>query len=485
MSFQKQLSKRTMVAEQRRRSTETLSSQNVGLSESKIHGRRRLQRQSNSCPRRPFPVDVVFFSVAVLLVIAYGVLSSAVVSVTEEQDHQTHERVLYQVIADTEILFDTAVPKALLPQRPRTVGYYFGDGFIGTERLDPNTVRLYDSRGVPDISARAIRKQKELLDSEDYLRGRADPFEVDDCVAQHEWQTSYYPTCNNVLEQDMTNAWQNSTAYGEHLSFLAHGYFRDVWSMKDSLDEVIVMKTLRFRHDYTERNFDRHRRDALAMERLTGQLYILDIYSFCGNTGLFEFASGGSLENSIYYRADDEEQWSPEEKLMVAHQVASGINAVHHFEKDGIPAIAHTDITGTQCRFLAWNKKTNKACGYTVGSNPGVFRSPEEYDYDVQTEKVDVYSVGNLFYGLLTGMFPFEIEKLSSKEVKRAVRRGKRPKIDGSYKNSTNPYTQALVKSISMCWIQDPEVRVSAAKLLEFITSELTRLKANSKKKSQ
>eukprot|EP00980_Cylindrotheca_fusiformis_P000594 scaffold154_cov129-Cylindrotheca_fusiformis.AAC.11 len=475
-----------MVAEQRRRSTETLPSQNVRSGESKIHGRRRLPRQSNSCPRRPFPVDVVFFSVAVLLVIAYGVFASVVVSVAEERGRQSYERVLYQVIADTEVHFDTTVPKALLPQRPRTVGYYFGDSFIGTERLDPNTVRLYDSRGVPDTSARAIRKQKELLDSKDYRRARATPLEVGDCVAQHAWQTSYYPSCNNVMEQDMTNVWQNSTAYGEHLSFLAHGYFRDVWSMQDPLNEVIVMKTLRYEHDYTERNFDRHRRDAVAMERLTSQLSILDIYAFCGNTGLFEFASGGSLEKSIYYTStDDEEQWSPEEKLMVAHQVASGINAVHHFEKDGIPAIAHTDIAGTQCRFLAWNKKTNEPCGFEVGSNAGVFRSPEEYDYDEETEKVDVYSVGNLFYGLLTGMFPFEIEKLSSKEVKQAVRRGERPNIDESYKNSTNPYTQALVKSISMCWIQDPEDRVSAAKLLEFITSELTRLKANSKEKSQ
>ena len=73
-------------------------------------------------------------------------------------------------------------------------------------------------------------------------------------------------------------------------------------------------------------------------------------------------------------------------------------------------------------------------------------------------------------------MFPFEIEKLKSKEVGRTVRKGGRPKINETYMNSTDPYTQVLLKCISMCWVQDPDDRISAAKLLEFITMELKRL---------
>ena len=59
------------------------------------------------------------------------------------------------------------------------------------------------------------------------------------------------------------------------------------------------MKSLRYEHDYSERNFDRHRRDALAAERLTRSQYITDIYSYCANSGLFEFASEGSLTDAF------------------------------------------------------------------------------------------------------------------------------------------------------------------------------------------
>lgn len=334
-------------------------------------------------------MDVLFFSLAILLIFYYGGVSNALTSIPENEDYQSYERVLYQVIPETEIRFDAIVPETFLPQRPRSIGYYFGESFIGAETLDPNTIRLYDSRGMPDTSARDLRKQKELLDSRDYRHGRATPLEKGDCTAQHEWQKSFYPTCNYVMEQDISNLWQNSTAQDGYVTYLANGYWRDVWTVTDELEEKTVLKTIRYEHDYTPRNYDRHRRDAVAMERLTSSLYILDIYAFCGNSGLFEFASGGSLEDNAYFGTDAE--WTPKEKLMVAHQVASGIDAVHHFEKNGIPAIAHTDISPSQyvyvekdrifklndfnrCRFLPWDTKTNEACTFTVGSNPGVVR---------------------------------------------------------------------------------------------------------------
>ena len=165
--------------------------------------------------------------------------------------------------------------------------------------------------------------------------------------------------------------------------------------------------------------------------------------------------------------------------------------AVHNYPKVGVAAIAHTDITPSQfvyvtseqifklndfnrCRFLRWNKEKDEACTYDVGNNPGTFRSPEEYNYEHQTEKVDMYSIGNTLYGLLTGKYPFE--DLKDKEARRKIRKGERPPIDEKYSNSTNAYTQALVKSISMCWVQEPKERASAGELLAFIDSELKRL---------
>ena len=42
-----------------------------------------------------------------------------------------------------------------------------------------------------------------------------------------------------------------------------------------------------------------------------------------------------------------------------------------------------------------------KPCGFTVDSNPSVYRSPEEYSYKEETEKIDIFSMGNIFYTLL------------------------------------------------------------------------------------
>lgn len=109
-----------------------------------------------------------------------------------------------------------------------------------------------------------------------------------------------------------------------------------------------------------------------------------------------------------------------------------------------------------------------------MGNNPGNLRSPEEYAYKPQTEKVDVYSFGNVLYGVLTGKEPFEKEK--SKKTQSLIKKGERPDIPSSYRNSTDPFDQSMIKAIEMCWIQDPKDRASAREVQKFLLSELQRL---------
>jgi serine/threonine protein kinase len=154
---------------------------------------------------------------------------------------------------------------------------------------------------------------------------------------------------------------------------------------------------MRYEHEYEERNYDRHRRDAVAAERLAGSPYVMDIYGFCGNSGIFEFADGGSLYDSIWY-SDDDNKWGPSERLIVAYQVITGLADFHNWDKEGVPAIAHTDITPSQfvyvgetgmyklndfnrCRFIRWNQKEDKACTYQVGNNPGTVRASLSITY--------------------------------------------------------------------------------------------------------
>eukprot|EP00537_Pseudo-nitzschia_pungens_P003235 CAMPEP_0172359682 /NCGR_PEP_ID=MMETSP1060-20121228/3873_1 /TAXON_ID=37318 /ORGANISM="Pseudo-nitzschia pungens, Strain cf. cingulata" /LENGTH=379 /DNA_ID=CAMNT_0013081459 /DNA_START=369 /DNA_END=1508 /DNA_ORIENTATION=- len=366
------------------------------------------------------------------------------------------------------------------------------------------------------------KRQKELLDSEDYNEGMADTMEDmgEDCVAQYDWQETSIYTCNLLMEVDMTNLDRIPMFHDDHYNnkhslpvasssmhsysrLISNGYWRDVWTVENLLpnktnasEQTIILKTMRYEHDYVPRNYDRHRRDAVAMERLSSSTFIMDIYAACGNSGLFEYAAGGSLEDSVffnYHRKGNLEQapWTPQEKLVVAYQTASGVADLHNFAKEGVPAVAHTDVGTPQyvyveeaevyklndfnrARFLAKNSKTDEICTYEVGNNPGTYRSPEEYAYKPQTEKVDIYSLGNVLYAVLTGKDPFEEEK--EKKVKELIKSGKRPEIDSEYRDSNDPFDLAMIKAIEMCWIQDPEKRASAREVQNFIVSELQRL---------
>jgi hypothetical protein len=350
---------------------------------------------------------------------------------------------------------------------PRVIGYYFGssssESFLGVETIDPNVVRLYRygsqlSQGASsssstimtttDVTPDDAKRQFHVLeDSQEYGRGRADVFEKrgDDCVAQYEWQTSSRPSCNLLLEQDMTSSSSSSSSSSsfrpppppvmgdpstqqqqtqqkeeeeeEPIRWIANGYWRDVWEVStppllekgggDGNGDKVVLKTMRYEHEFEERNYDRHRRDAVATERLTSSKNVLGIWGYCGNSGLFEYADGGSVLDFLWHNNNNNNNnnnrgslssslssLSPQSRLVVAHQLASGLAAVHNIDKEGVPSIAHTDISPGQfvyvnkdrlfklndfnrCRFIRRNEKTGQLCPYHVGNNPGTVSESE------------------------------------------------------------------------------------------------------------
>ena len=101
-------------------------------------------------------------------------------------------------------------------------------------------------------------------------------------------------------------------------------------------------------------------------------------------------------------------------------------------------------------------------------------RSPEEYAYDRETEKIDVYSLGNIFFGLLTGKELFyDEDKRNDKAIMKYVKQGKRSTIPEKYKNSDDPFEQTLLNAIEMCWKQDPKERATARALQKLFENEL------------
>mmetsp|Transcript_1143 Transcript_1143/g.2697 ORF Transcript_1143/g.2697 Transcript_1143/m.2697 type:complete len:561 (+) Transcript_1143:16-1698(+) len=392
-----------------------------------------------------------------------------------------------------------------LPQRARSIGAYFDSPKASfahdIEVIDPNLLRMPSLRKAPFVgfpdTPEGVEAQKHLQNSVDYDWGRKDEWESSTCDAQYKWQNDLITTCNLVMEQDLTIVEVDDDSHLWPVRFLANGFWRDVWRVRRDLhdDEYggrAVLKTMRYKHDYNPRNYDRHRRDAMAMERLTSSEYIMNIYAFCGNSGLFEFANGGSIEDSVY-DPKELENWTPKEKLVVAHQAASGIAAMHNVDKEGVPSMVHADITASQfvyveqrdiyklndfnrARFIAKHKETGKPCPFSIGMNPGTFRAPEEYGSPpIETEKIDVYSLGNVMYGLLTGLYPFD-DMSDDEGVQKKIIGGERPPVPEDVFNSQEPFTLALTKAMEMCWRHNPRKRASAREVQHFLEEQLDSL---------
>lgn len=257
-------------------------------------------------------------------------------------------------------------------------------------RLDPN-MEIYPSKRIIYVSERAMEAQEQLENSKEYEKRQAEELETEDCKAQYEWQLTSFPTCNEVHATDLTNLHARSRKK-EQVRLIAYGYYRDVWTVREDFSqEKRILKTLRYSHDFVPRNYDRHRRDALAMERLTKAPHILDIYGFCGNSGLFEWGNGGDLVRLLWpSRGSEYRNITQAEKLNIAIQVTSAIAEVHNIDKEGRASMAHTDISPGQfvevskgfyrlndfnrARFLSWSRKRDEPCGYSVGNNPGKVR---------------------------------------------------------------------------------------------------------------
>ena len=147
--------------------------------------------------------------------------------------------------------------------------------------------------------------QEWLEDSFEYLNRQSDEFETSTCKAMFPWQLQSFPTCNSIHEIDMVHGslrGHDRRPYDPRLWLLTAGFWRDVWRLDHSTwqDERVVLKTLRYMHSVTQRNLDRNRRDALIMERLSQSPWILNVYSYCANTGLYEYASGGDIATAIW-----------------------------------------------------------------------------------------------------------------------------------------------------------------------------------------
>ena len=135
------------------------------------------------------------------------------------------------------------------------------------------------------------------------------------CELDSRWQTpdtnSKLLACQLLHELDLSellsmssSSWKSSRRQ-RSLSSAAHlgsGLWRDVWKIRDNIivrsnnstkdtGNFVVLKTMKPEHEVVHRNLERHRREAAVMSHLTKSPHVVDLFAYCGNSILTEFAS--------------------------------------------------------------------------------------------------------------------------------------------------------------------------------------------------
>jgi serine/threonine protein kinase len=372
------------------------------------------------------------------------------------------------------------------------------------------------------------------------------------CVPKGEWMTASYVNCNSIHELDMGGSVSQKDL--TDLVLLGEGWFRSTWKYATGVgasgsggggkppasatSSTVVLKTLRIEREFLEEYFDLHRRDAVAMERLTFSPYVMDVYGYCGQSAINELAEGmaggqvASLEQlNRRMRGKESDERFLFLKLQLASDIATGLAHVHNVDvsgdyKGGIspsaarlldgsegnagnhtmpgdsagPTMAHYDINPRNiaimkdgrpklndfniAEFLTYDPTTNQSCGFRSRLHEPWWRAPEEMDLShatMVTEKVDVYALGNVLFHILTTHSPRG--KMNKEErmdqVRRQVREGERPKMLEPY--ASNPslrkhrIVKAFVKAMDLCYEKDPHKRGTAIEVARVLRKALHR----------
>ncbi|KAL3941698.1 MAG: hypothetical protein SGBAC_003978 [Bacillariaceae sp.] len=348
------------------------------------------------------------------------------------------------------------------------------------------------------------------------------------CIPQESWQTDYLINCNQLHELDMV-----SSSVQNKLDFLGQGWFRAAWKFSfvkysyetkgkgvksvNMTQEGLVMKTLRLEREFLDEYYELHRRDAVAMERLTWSPYVMDVYGYCGQSALNELAYFKEEINNLEQldramrnlkQKDQKEREKVEYmKLKLATSVATGISHVHQVHSPSAlaaagraalpskPLMTHYDINPRNIAIVAGGKpklndfniaefiqynpnNANQSCGFPSRLHEPWWRAPEEMyipqdvevDMRLVNEKVDVYALGAVLFHILTTHSPRgKMKRERMDEVRVVVAMGVAPTLPAPYNVSDSPAVLAFRQALELCFVIDPVQRGSAQQVAKIL----------------
>jgi len=246
-----------------------------------------------------------------------------------------------------------------------------------------------------------------------------------ECISMHSWHNNLFPTCNLVHE--ISGLLEDNDQQSELLSI--RGSMRTVWRLAGWKRQSYVLKIIHLHLlDIEEDTFmERHRKDAVAMEVLTSNPSVIDIYGHCAHSALNEIAFG---EVDVLLK---DKSLSPNERLKIARELVVTLHKIHHvsdvtkFHKNSAVSLVHNDLNPSNlvisstgrikfndfnlAEFAKQNVTSNDECGFLVRTPNPLWRSPEEIMNTTlfsASSKVDIYGMCNILYQVFTEHTPYK-----------------------------------------------------------------------------
>jgi len=153
------------------------------------------------------------------------------------------------------------------------------------------------------------------------------------------------------------------------------------------------------------------------------------------------------------------------DNVMVFSEGGPGSVGLNHGKKKLSVRLRVGDFNDSEI-LSEWNVTSGTGlCGFRRRRWTPVFFSPEEVREEILTEKVDIWSMGGIFFHILTGRKPDH--GLSEKEMFRNLRVGVGPSIPPEFLNSRDAAVRALVGALRRCHEHDPGRRPTASEVAE------------------
>ena len=232
------------------------------------------------------------------------------------------------------------------------------------------------------------------------------------------------------------------------------------------IDLFVAIKTLHLTHF----NDDMKKKltNELLILKSVSHPNIVKFYGVCVDEDQYSLITEYASLHSLFDLLEEKKKFSSPEQLSIGIQIATGINYLHQSK----PQILHRNIKSTNILLENHHSGYNvKICDFNMiqmrnqskGNVSICWTAPEVLDLDPYTEKSDIYSLGVVYWELVTYQIPYDGHSNSS--IRDFILSSRRLKIPQNI--STN-----FRLIIEKCWSQNPNDRPTCSDLLNMFKEQ-------------